>query len=202
MLVFKYGSFCKCLQIVRVMVFYATFNNISVLSWRSVLLVEETGVPGENHRPAQVTDTFYQIMLYRMHIDLAGFELTMLVVIGTDCIDNYKFNYHTITTTTSPFANRKKRHSSKDGSTLLKMCFYNKRKQYKFSYYFIYLSNVSNNSLFLFSKYRTICFSVTTSVHISFIGLKGFSISKWNISTNYFKVQHTTQISKDDNIHL
>jgi len=29
---------------VSVMVFYATFNNISVLSWRSVLLVGETGV--------------------------------------------------------------------------------------------------------------------------------------------------------------
>ena len=36
---------------VRVMVFNATFNNISVISWQSVLLVEETGVPGENHRP-------------------------------------------------------------------------------------------------------------------------------------------------------
>jgi hypothetical protein len=35
------------------MVFNATFNNISVISWRSVLLVEETGVPGENHQ--QVT---------------------------------------------------------------------------------------------------------------------------------------------------
>jgi hypothetical protein len=35
-----------------VMVFNVTFNNISVISWRSVLLVEETGVPGENHRPA------------------------------------------------------------------------------------------------------------------------------------------------------
>jgi hypothetical protein len=33
------------------MVFKATFNNISVLSWRSVSLVEETRVPGENHRP-------------------------------------------------------------------------------------------------------------------------------------------------------
>ena len=29
--------------------FNATFNNISVISWQSVLLVEETGVPGENH---------------------------------------------------------------------------------------------------------------------------------------------------------
>jgi hypothetical protein len=36
---------------IRVMVFNATFNNISVISWWSVLLVEETGVPGENHRP-------------------------------------------------------------------------------------------------------------------------------------------------------
>jgi hypothetical protein len=34
----------------RVMVFNTTFNNISVISWRSVLLMEETGVPGENHR--------------------------------------------------------------------------------------------------------------------------------------------------------
>jgi len=33
------------------MVFNATFNNISVISWWLVLLVEETGVPGENHRP-------------------------------------------------------------------------------------------------------------------------------------------------------
>ena len=33
----------------RVMVFNTTSNNISVISWRSDLLVEETGVPGENH---------------------------------------------------------------------------------------------------------------------------------------------------------
>jgi hypothetical protein len=29
-----------------------TANNISAISWQSVLLVEETGVPGETHRPA------------------------------------------------------------------------------------------------------------------------------------------------------
>ena len=44
------------------MMFNATFNNISVISWRSVSLVEETGVPGENHRP--VNDKLYHIMLY------------------------------------------------------------------------------------------------------------------------------------------
>jgi hypothetical protein len=34
----------------------ATFNNISVISWRSVLLVEETGVPGKTTDQSQVTD--------------------------------------------------------------------------------------------------------------------------------------------------
>jgi len=37
---------------VRVMVFNATGYNISVKSWRSFVLVEETRVPGENHQPA------------------------------------------------------------------------------------------------------------------------------------------------------
>ena len=37
--------------LVSLMVFNATFNTISVISWQSVLLVEETGGPGENHRP-------------------------------------------------------------------------------------------------------------------------------------------------------
>jgi hypothetical protein len=36
---------------VRVIVLNATFNSISVISRQSVLLVEETGVHGENHRP-------------------------------------------------------------------------------------------------------------------------------------------------------
>jgi hypothetical protein len=33
------------------LVFNSTFNNISAISWRPVLVVEEAGVPGENHRP-------------------------------------------------------------------------------------------------------------------------------------------------------
>jgi hypothetical protein len=32
-------------------VFNPTFNNISVISWRLVLLMEETGGLGENHQP-------------------------------------------------------------------------------------------------------------------------------------------------------
>jgi hypothetical protein len=34
---------------VRVMGLNVNFNGISVISWRSVLSVEEIGVPGENH---------------------------------------------------------------------------------------------------------------------------------------------------------
>jgi hypothetical protein len=41
---------------VGVMVFNATFNNISVILWQSLLLVEEIGVPGENPVLLQVTD--------------------------------------------------------------------------------------------------------------------------------------------------
>ena len=33
------------------MVFNTTLNNISVISWKSVLLVKETRVSGQNHRP-------------------------------------------------------------------------------------------------------------------------------------------------------
>jgi hypothetical protein len=36
---------------IRVMAFNATFNNISAILFPSILLVEETRVPGENHRP-------------------------------------------------------------------------------------------------------------------------------------------------------
>ena len=40
------------IYIVWFMLFNVTFNNISVISLSSILLVEETGIPEENHRPA------------------------------------------------------------------------------------------------------------------------------------------------------
>jgi hypothetical protein len=38
-------------SLVWFIMFNATFNNISVISWRSVLLVDKTGVARENHQP-------------------------------------------------------------------------------------------------------------------------------------------------------
>ena len=42
------------------MMFNATLNNISVISSWSVLLVKETGVPGENHRPVALSTPRYE----------------------------------------------------------------------------------------------------------------------------------------------
>jgi uncharacterized damage-inducible protein DinB len=49
------------------MVFSATLKNISVISWRSVLLMEETGVPGENHRPATSHRQTFMHMYLEFH---------------------------------------------------------------------------------------------------------------------------------------
>jgi hypothetical protein len=65
------------------MVFNATLNNISVISWWSVLLVKETGVPGKKPQTCRMSLTkFNDIMLYGIHLTSVGLELTTLVVIG------------------------------------------------------------------------------------------------------------------------
>jgi hypothetical protein len=56
------------------MVFNATFNNISVILWRSVLLVEETRVPGENHRPV-----VSQLQIFRLGVNY--FQMYIVIVI-------------------------------------------------------------------------------------------------------------------------
>ena len=81
---------------VRGMVFKPTFNTISAISWRSVLLAEKTT------DLSQVTDKLHYIVLYRVYNSpFTVFELTTLVVICTDCIGSCKSNYHTITSTTA-----------------------------------------------------------------------------------------------------
>ena len=85
------------------MVFNTTFYNISVVSWQSLLLVEETGVPRENRWPfASHWQTLSHNVVSKYTSPWMGFELTTLVVICTDCTGSCKSNYHTITTTTVP----------------------------------------------------------------------------------------------------
>ena len=71
------------------MVFDATFSNISAISissviqWQSVLMMEETEVPGGNY-PLHCTDKLYHIMLYQVHIPISvgGYKtLTAWVVV-------------------------------------------------------------------------------------------------------------------------
>ena len=93
-----YQVFVVCL-FVCLMVFNATFSNILVISWRSVLLVEETGGPEKTTDLSHVNDKLYHIMLYTS--PWSRFELTTSVMIGTDCIGSCKSNYHMTTTVPS-----------------------------------------------------------------------------------------------------
>jgi len=96
---YKYG-FLKFWLVVFLMVFNATFNNIVVVSWRSVLLVNESGGPEKTINLSQVTDKLYHKMLYTS--SWSRFKLITSVAIGTDWRGSCKSNYHTITTMTTP----------------------------------------------------------------------------------------------------
>jgi hypothetical protein len=69
-----------------ILVFNATFSNISAISWRPVLLVEEAGVPWENHRPWARNDKLHPLQLQ--------VECTFIVIYKDGRKPTLTFSYH------------------------------------------------------------------------------------------------------------
>ena len=75
---------------VRIMVFHATFNNISVISRWSILLV---AVTRENHTCRQWMTNITTQSCIEFTSTWAGFHLTIFVVVDTDCTSKFKYNH-------------------------------------------------------------------------------------------------------------
>ena len=85
-MVFKFLFVCLA-------VFNATFNNISVISWRSLLLVKETRGPGDNHRPVASSKISLSVSCQYFLIKFRPFDVLYIFiqvrVLLFACTDNF-----------------------------------------------------------------------------------------------------------------
>ena len=116
---------------VRFMGFNVTFNNISVISWRLILLVEETGVSGENHRPAV---SHWQTLSHNVVLSKPRLSGIRTHNFSGNC--SYKPNYYTTTTASTK--------QTKNCSHKMKMIAYLDRVPLKnyISVYIFYIKSV------------------------------------------------------------
>jgi hypothetical protein len=64
-----YSYLCNQGVKVSVIVFNITFNNISTISWWSVLLVEKTGLPKENHAKKKIDKLTFILDSSQLHVE-------------------------------------------------------------------------------------------------------------------------------------
>ena len=93
------SAYAKQKSLFGFMVFNATFTNISVISWRSVLLMEETG---ENHWAVVSNRQTLSHKVVSSTPHLSGVRTRNFSGDSTDCTGSFKSNYHMITTTMAP----------------------------------------------------------------------------------------------------
>ena len=85
---------------------FQLYHGIPFYQWR------KPDYPEKTTDLSQVTEKLYNIILYTS--TRSRFELTTLVVIGTDCIGSCK-NYHVITAMTPPLSKNKIEYNSQKG---------------------------------------------------------------------------------------
>jgi hypothetical protein len=87
-----YNYLCnQCLSPLKLWVRTSIFNNISVITWPSVLLVEETGVPEENHLP--VTSHWQTLSGVKHHYPNLTLKILLLTAV-TVCVDLLHLIFH------------------------------------------------------------------------------------------------------------
>ena len=87
----------------------ATFNNISVISWLSVLFIERNR--SIRKKPPTCLKSLTSLFTYccmAVHLAMSGIHTRNFSVIATDCIGSCESNYHAIATTTAPKMNQQK----------------------------------------------------------------------------------------------